>query len=313
MVLFLFKGYAHQILFFLLAIILSIKKFIFGNDDEKDEDSKKIKEDMLNLTTRFEEIERKSGILTMNNEQLTERINQIESKDEYLFFQQNLMTNYQDVLKEKNKLNLKNNKLRVNYLLLSFSGKVKNAIAFIRIINFRKIVNCLLNHIIEKNNSILKKTNTKFYDILKPKDNQKPFFIIHCIKDVNGITIKEFNIILDFMMFIHNYTSSIIHLNNIENYKDIIPKIEKSNEEDSSDSAKKRNSSFYPNELIDYVFTSYNIEKETKEMIMKLEIEEKQIINNTKNKINFIKIKEDKENPKGNEINIFKAKDDKEY
>ena len=58
MVLFLFKGYAHQILFFLLAIILSIKKFIFGNDDEKDEDSKKIKEDMLNLTKRFEEIER---------------------------------------------------------------------------------------------------------------------------------------------------------------------------------------------------------------------------------------------------------------
>ena len=129
------------------------------------------------------------------------------------------MINYQDDINEKYKLNKKTNNLRVNYLLLLFSSKIKNAIALTRIINFRKIVNCLLNHIIDKNNVYLRKTLNKFHDILKPKDNQRPFFIIYCTSDnVNGITKKAFNIIIDFLMFIHNYTSSIIHLNKIENY-----------------------------------------------------------------------------------------------
>ena len=139
-----------------------------------------------------------------------------------------------------------------------------------------------------KNN--LKKTLAKFQDILKPNDNQRPFYIIYCTEedDFNGVTKKTFDIIIDFLMFIHNYTSSLIHLNNIENYKDIIPKIEIYNREnfpksESNISENKINYFFYPNDIIDYAFNSYDIEKETKKMIKRIEDEEKQNIEKSKN------------------------------
>ena len=111
-------------------------------------------------------------------------------------------------------------------------------------------------------------------------------------------------------MFIHNYTSSIIHLNKIENYQNIIPKIENSKEEESPKSESnisenKTNSTFHPSELIDYVFTTYDIEKETKEMIMQLEKEEKQNIE--KSNINISKNNEEK-NQKIYEINNINNK-----
>ena len=98
-------------------------------------------------------------------------------------------------------------------------------------------------------------------------------------------------------MFIHDYTSSIIHLNNIKNYQDIIPKIENHNGEnspksESNISENKTNYSYYPNDIIDYAF-NYDIEKETKKMIKRIENEEKQIIEKSKNNIDALQIKED--------------------
>ncbi len=100
-------------------------------------------------------------------------------------------------------------------------------------------------------------------------------------------------------MFIHNYTSSIIHLNNIENYQGIIPNIENHNGENSQKSESnisenKTNNSFHTNELIDYIFNSYDIEKETKEMIKRIEDEEKQNIEKFKNNIIYPVKKEEK-------------------
>ena len=262
--------YAKELLFFGIALVLFINDYIF----EIFTFDQKIKfEDLLELKIRIKDMENK--------------VNQVKNQNEFLFFEQSFMINYQDDLNEKNKLNKENSNLRVNYLLLLLTNKIKNSIALTRIVNFRKIVNCLLNHIIDKNKEFLKKTLPKFYDILKPIDNQRAFFIIYCTADnVNEITKKAFNIIIDFLMFIHNYTSSIIYLNNIENYQNILPKKKKYNEEESSESnnsEKKANISFYPNELIDYVFTSYNLEKEIKEMIFKLESEEKQNLENVAN------------------------------
>ena len=159
-----------------------------------------------------------------------------------LFFEQNFMINYHDDINQKSKLNKISNNLRANYLLLSFSSQVKNIIAITRIINLRKIVNCLLNRIIGKNKKYLKKTFAKFQDILKPKDNQRPFYIIYCTeKEVNGVAKKAFDIIIDFLMFIHDYTSSIIHLNNIKNYQNIIPKIENDNGENINTNEENEN------------------------------------------------------------------------
>ena len=113
-----------------------------------------------------------------NNAQIISDNERLKDKIDLLYLEQNFMINYHNDMNEKNKLNKKNNNLRVNYLLLSFSSKVKNVIALTRIINFRKIVNCLLNNIIESNKRFLRKTTTKFLDILKPKDNQKFFYYI---------------------------------------------------------------------------------------------------------------------------------------
>ena len=285
---FLSCSYGYQIISFLLSLFIVIKNFILvNNEKEEDEIENKNKEEFLKLNKRIEEVERKNNILIKDNEDLLEKIKEVKKDNQILFFEHKFMVNYQNDINEKFKLNRKNDKLRVNYLLLSFSSKVKNIIAITRIVNFRKIVNCLLNHIIEKNKIYLKKTSAKFYDILKPKDNQKAFFIIYCTENkVNDVTKKAFNIIIDFLMFIHNYTSSILHLNkipNIENNKNG----ENSPKSDSNISENKTNYSFHLNDLVDYVFNSYNIEKETKEMIKKIENEEKQNIENSKN-INIV-------------------------
>jgi len=109
-------------------------------------------------------------------------------------------------------------------------------------------------------------------------------------------------------MFIHNYTSSLIHLNNIENYQDIIPKIEIHNGEnspksESNISENKTNHSFYPNDIIDYAFSSYDIEKETKKMIKRIEDEEKQNIEKSKNN-NIVLPKKEENKEKGKHIII---------
>ena len=285
---FLSCSYGYQIISFLLSLFIVIKNFILvNNEKEEDEIENKNKEEFLKLNKRIEEVERKNNILIKDNEDLLEKIKEVKKDNQILFFEHNFMVNYQNDINEKFKLNRKNDKLRVNYLLLSFSSKVKNIIAITRIVNFRKIVNCLLNHIIEKNKIYLKKTSAKFYDILKPKDNQRAFFIIYCTENkVNDVTKKAFNIIIDFLMFIHNYTSSILHLNkipNIENNKNG----ENSPKSDSNISENKTNYSFHLNDLVDYAFNSYNIEKETKEMIKKIENEEKQNFENSKN-INIV-------------------------
>ena len=153
--------YVKELLFFVLALVLFIKDYIF----EIFTFEQKIKfEDLLELKIRIKDMENK--------------VNKIINQNEFLFFQQSFMINYQGDLNDKNKLNKEYSNLRVNFLLLLLSNKIKNAIALTRIVNFRKIVTCLLNHIIDKNKKFLKKTLPKFYDILKPIDNQRAFFII---------------------------------------------------------------------------------------------------------------------------------------
>ena len=171
-----FTSFANQIIFFLFIII---RNLIFGsNDDKTDEVDNKTRKEMLDLKIIIEKISTKNNILMNNNAQIISDNERLKDKIDLLYLEQNFMINYHNDMNEKNKLNKKNNNLRVNYLLLSFSSKVKNVIALTRIINFRKIVNCLLNNIIESNKRFLRKTTTKFLDILKPKDNQKFFYYI---------------------------------------------------------------------------------------------------------------------------------------
>ena len=185
--------------------------------------------------------------------------------NEYLIFQQTFNKEYE---KNKDKIfSLINIEmiLRTDYLLLKFSNNVKNNILFVRINLFRKIINCLIDDIIELNKKSLKKTYSKFIDKLKPKVYSKNFFVIYCCeKSINGVSSKIVNVLIDFMMFIHDYTSSKI-LDNIPKKIRTINK--KNNDDNSNNSEKKTDVSFELNDLIDYIFNPYDIEKETIKMI----------------------------------------------
>jgi len=124
----------------------------------KDEAENEIKTEILELKKNLEGMSNKIGGMSNKIEEISNKMEEISNKNkklndkiDLLIFEQNFMINYHNEINQKSKLQKISNDLRVNYLLLSFSNKVKNVIAFIRIINLRKIVNCLLNRIIEKN------------------------------------------------------------------------------------------------------------------------------------------------------------------
>ena len=249
--------------------------------------------------------------------------NQITSLDNKVTSLNDQITCHEKILLEydqKFDKNEEKNKFKSDYSLLLFASKIKNYIAFFRIVTFRKIANILLIKIIEKNKQYLRRTSPKFFDELKPKNNQKSFYIIYCCENkVKGVEKDDINIIIDFLMFIHDYSSMKIHLNNIEE-KDIIKDIKKNDEDNSSEGTKSSNktdsSSINTGELVDYVFNPFIIENETKKLIKEIENEEAKIVKkngndeekkeNNRNQIienNLIDNKnEDKKENKKNEI-----------
>jgi FtsZ-binding cell division protein ZapB len=222
---------------------------------------------------------------TSLNDKITSINNQNTSLNDKITSLNDKITCHEKILLEydqKFDKNEEKNKFKSDYSLLLFSSKIKNYIAFFRIVAFRKIVNILLIKIIEKNKKYLRRTSTKFFDELKPKNNQKFFYIIYCCENkVKGVEKNDINIIIDFLMFIHDYSSMKIHLNNIEE-KDIIKDIKKNDEDNSSDEAKSSNktdsSSINTGELVDYVFNPYIIKDETKKLIKEIENEEAKIV-----------------------------------
>ena len=156
-----FQEIGRQIIFFLLSLLIVIK-LIFGNNEiEKDEAENEIKTEILELKKNVEGMSNKIGGMSNKIKEISNKMEEISNKNKklndkivLLILEQNFMINYHNEINQKSKLQKISNDLRVNYLLLSFSNKVKNVIAFIRIINLRKIVNCLLNRIIEKNKNI---------------------------------------------------------------------------------------------------------------------------------------------------------------
>jgi len=123
-----------------------------------------------------------------------------------------------------------------------------------------------LSELIDNNYDSLRKTANKFSDILKPNANNNKFFIIYCKEDnIENVANNKINIIIDFMMFIHNYTSEKIHLNKNQNIPEIFTTIK--NEQNSENSDVKTDTSFNAYELIDYIFNEYDLEKDMKKLI----------------------------------------------
>ena len=117
------------------------------------------------------------------------------------------------------------------------------------------------------NSEYLRRTDNKFNDILNQSTNKIKFFIIYCKENINinNVSDKKINIIIDFMMFIHNYTSEKIHFNKNKNIPEIFNTIK--SEQNSENSDVKTNASFNAYELVDYIFNKYDLEKDMKKLI----------------------------------------------
>ena len=169
-------------------------------------------------------------------------LNDLKNDINKLKFQQNFLVEYgkQNDVKLK-EISDKNNK-KINCLLMRFFNKIINIITLIRIVILRKVVNFLIINLINKNKQYLVKTKKKFNDLTKPKKNRRPFYIIYTTQlNVNGVEQYLVNIVVDFLMFIHDYTSSKIHLNELENKEDIEKFIKQFVEEKYSSSSSDEN------------------------------------------------------------------------
>ena len=240
--------------------------------------------------------------------QLIESNKKVKELENDFNFHKSFFIGYEELKNKKFEQNEIKNSYQNNYLLLSFSNKISYSITFIRIVIFRKIVNCLLINIIEKNKNDLKKTTLKYTDVLKPRDNCKPFGLIYCSSEnINGIKKKIVNIIIDFLMFIHDYSSSKIHLNKIEKSEDLVNSIIKNNKDDNSDiSDKKTTSTIKGNDAVEYIFNNFDLKKETNDIIETIQNKEK------KTNENNIEIRDKKiKNIKAKEINEKNGEVDK--
>ena len=169
--------------------------------------------------------------------------------------------------------------MRIDHIFFLFIRYIKYEISFLRIIIIRKVVNLILDKIIEKHKTYLRKTKTKFIDKLKPKVSKKKFFIIYCSKEsIADIPTKIVNIIIDFLMFMHDFTSSKIHLNieGKELEENIYNIIIMGKPEDST-SSKNTIHSLKADDLANYLFNSPDISMIANKMINNLKKEENSI------------------------------------
>ena len=137
----------------------------------------------------------------------------IERICEMFFTNKTFIEKERKLIKQKDILKEERTTLKIQYSLLLYAKKNTNDMLLLRLILIRKIVNLLISEIVNKHKESLRKTKTKFLDILKPEVNKNKFCIIYCYKDeLEGVTSKQVNIIFDWLMYIHDFTSSKIHL-----------------------------------------------------------------------------------------------------
>ena len=112
---------------------------------------------------------------------------------------------------------LMNSEEKSNNMKLDISNKKYNYLVnCFKILIYRKIANSILDELITKNKNKLYKTENIFIDKSKPMPLQKPFPIIVARESINTITINNINLVIDFLMFIKDKCSDIIHISDKE-------------------------------------------------------------------------------------------------
>ena len=80
-----------------------------------------------------------------------------------------------------------------------------------KILYFRKIANLILYNIIKIHNELLYKTEGIFSNSNKPISKNKGLRIIISKDDINGVKMNIVNLLIDFLMYVKDITSSVIH------------------------------------------------------------------------------------------------------
>ena len=80
-----------------------------------------------------------------------------------------------------------------------------------KIFYFRKIANLILDNIVKIHKELLYKTEAIFSNSNKPISKNKGFSIIISKDDINGVKMNFINLLIDFLMYVKDITSSIIH------------------------------------------------------------------------------------------------------
>ena len=149
------------------------------------------------------------------------------------------------------KLEKERRKLKANFYKIEDTNVINQLLNTNKILYFRKFANLLYYKLMKKLNGTLKTTfPPEFFNIFDPRFKQ--FGQVYAYKDVNGIEATKITCIIDFIYFIKEECSYIIHLqkkfikddlyldhliyleNKIKNYESITNE-EKENETESSD------------------------------------------------------------------------------
>jgi len=81
-----------------------------------------------------------------------------------------------------------------------------------KILYFRKIANLILDNIVKIHKELLYKTEAIFSNSNKPISKNKGFSIIISKDDINGVKMNIINLLIDFLMYVKDIASSVIHL-----------------------------------------------------------------------------------------------------
>ena len=207
-------------IFFSLIVIYFMFFYIQNLKKENDEKIQKLqkKNDKLQkknnkrIKKLHEKIEKLQNDIS-NNKDKFKSDNKILKKKLYYHEQEIKHCNVKLLLMNE----LMNSEEKSNNMKLDISNKKYDYLVnCFKILIYRKIANSILEELITKNKNKLYKTENIFIDKSKPQPLQKEFPIIVARESINTITINNINLVIDFLMFIKDKCSDIIHISDKE-------------------------------------------------------------------------------------------------
>jgi len=187
---------------------LALQKDITSQDEFKKIqtlDIDQINKNFESLNKSIESLKKESKelyqIISQQNDTIKQQNDTIKQQNEKLEVQKSIgnIRFTQTKLNYNKKINI----LKKNYNMVLNSYKI---------LYYRKIANVILDNILKQYNQYFFKTEKIFYNNDKPKHKQDMFEIIIAKHDIKGIKMKSINLLIDFLMFIKDSTSSITHL-----------------------------------------------------------------------------------------------------